>query len=91
MIKTPGDVLMNMSKLRTGMHRDDVGTWFSAVYEVRRPGNFSIEYNYDDEPSLNFPLVNSQFAVELQRFPRSPEATPEWLREKADAAAAGDE
>ncbi|MBR5951354.1 MAG: hypothetical protein IKZ87_07980, partial [Actinomycetaceae bacterium] len=48
--------------------------------------NVDVELNYKHEPegSENVPL--EQWAIELERFPRSVDKTPEWLRNKVDVA-----
>ena len=52
----------------------DLGT---AVHEQHK---LVSDFNYDREPDLDPPYTAQDVTQELQAFPRTPDATPEWMR-----------
>ncbi|ROS49595.1 hypothetical protein EDF50_2514 [Frigoribacterium sp. PhB24] len=62
------------------MHRRDAGTWFTAVFTVTAVGKMSAsyDYDYDHEPELGHFSADA-YRADLDRFPRTPENTPDWL------------
>ncbi|MBB5998338.1 hypothetical protein [Streptomonospora salina] len=87
-MNTPIDVKMNLMDLRERMYHESRGAWFSVVFGVGRSGYFTVDFNYCNEPSFRGTApMDDEYASDLERFPRSPEATPEWLRRKIEAAA----
>jgi hypothetical protein len=78
----PGQAVGKLDELRRAMYRKGTGAWFTARLEVRRGGRFSAEFDYDGEPEFNPPLKPSAYALDLDRFPRSDEHIPDWLRDK---------
>ncbi|MFC6881125.1 MULTISPECIES: hypothetical protein [Actinomadura] len=78
----PGQAIGKMDELRRVMYRRGKGAWFTARLEVERSGRFSAEFDYDGEPEFTPPLTPSAYAIDLDRFPRSDEHTPDWLRDK---------
>lgn len=81
-IPVPMKVSSRMSSLREGMYEQDRGSWFTARLVLEPPGKYRIEYDYDGEPTYVPPLTAGTYALDLQRYPRSEEHTPDWLREK---------
>ncbi|GAA2816936.1 hypothetical protein [Saccharopolyspora taberi] len=73
----PAEVDAIFWKLRVGMAREELGTWFSALFRLRPPDNYEILYNRDHEPPWSAP--DESFAQELEMFPRSDENIPSWL------------
>ena len=73
-------------ELRANMWREDLGTWFSAEFTVTAAGSLHSTFNYDDEPSWDFPIDPSCYVQDLERFPRSAQHIPEWLRRQVELA-----
>lgn len=78
----PGQAVGKMDELRRAMYRRGKGAWFTARLEVERGGRFSAEFDYDGEPEFTPPLKPSAYALDLERFPRSEDHIPRWLRDK---------
>ncbi|MFB4315410.1 hypothetical protein [Actinomadura sp. 21ATH] len=78
----PGQAVGKMDELRRAMYRRGKGAWFTARLRVERAGRFSAEFDYDGEPEFTPPLRASAYALDLERFPRSEEHIPGWLRDK---------
>lgn len=81
----PGQAVGKMDELRRVMYRRGKGAWFTARLQVERSGRFSAEFDYDGEPDFNPPLTPSAYALDLDRFPRTEEHIPDWLRDKLRA------
>lgn len=76
----PGELHDLCRRLRAGMYREDLGTWYSLTYTLV-PERYSAHYEYDDEPeTLSF--TAEQYARDLQHYPRAEEHVPDWLEEK---------
>lgn len=75
-----------MRELREGTYEPVRGAWFTARYVIEQSGTYRVEYDYDNEPALDFPLANSAYASDLAQFPREPRNVPDWLRAKVDQA-----
>jgi len=73
--------------LRHGMYHPDRGTWVSALYQLRRPGSYTVDFNGDQEPAWHTAPPPQAYADELRRYPRPAESTPEWLSRQASGAA----
>ncbi|TDQ53752.1 hypothetical protein EV190_103203 [Actinorugispora endophytica] len=82
----PSEILEKLDELRNGMYTPKKGTWFSARYVITRPGNYRIDYNYDEEPAFTIPPVAGSYKLDLQHFPRDDEHIPDWLRRKLQEA-----
>jgi len=78
----PGRAVRHMDELRAATYREDRGAWFTARLEVERSGRFNVEFDYENEPDFNPPLTASAYLLDLARFPRSEEHTPDWLKNK---------
>jgi hypothetical protein len=85
----PGQAIGRMDELRRVMYRRGKGAWFTARLDIERSGRFSAEFDYDTEPEFTPPLTASAFAQDLERFPRTGEHIPGWLRAKLGEAATG--
>ncbi|MFC5752687.1 hypothetical protein [Actinomadura rugatobispora] len=85
----PGQAVGRMDELRRVMYRRGQGAWFTARLDIERGGRFSAEFDYDGEPEFRPPLTPSAYALDLERFPRSEEHIPGWLRDKLGEGAHG--
>jgi hypothetical protein len=85
----PGRAIRHMDELRTATYRADRGAWFTARLDIERSGRYSVEFDYDGEPDFTPPLTASAYALDLDRFPRSSEHTPGWLKDKLREATGG--
>ncbi|WP_119729456.1 antitoxin YezG family protein [Thermomonospora amylolytica] len=85
----PGRAVKYMDELRADTYRRDKGAWFTARLDIERSGRYSVEFDYDSEPDFRPRLTASAYALDLDRFPRSREHTPGWLRAKLREAAGG--
>ncbi|WP_435109506.1 hypothetical protein [Nocardiopsis synnemataformans] len=81
----PIGTVLRIGELRRGMHQEGKGTWFSMEYTVTRPGKFTTEFDYDNEPGFLFHSGDGDYVRELRQFPRDEEHIPAWLREKVRA------
>ena len=79
----PDEALPLLVELRSGMHREGQGTWFSAKFHLAHPNRYSIEYNWHDEPQWTHRPPQRRFLEELEMFARTEENTHDWLRERA--------
>jgi hypothetical protein len=64
-------------RLRVGMYREGLGTWFSAFFRISPPDTYEIFYNRDNEPPWDAPA--SSFVQEQELFPRDSEHMPDWF------------
>jgi hypothetical protein len=86
-----------LRELRAGMYEPRKGTWFSAEYAIVRPGRYSVDFDYDNEPDfgavplLNFKPTATIYADDLKWFPRDDEHIPDWLRQKINEAEASEQ
>lgn len=71
----PEFALMPM-KLRSGMYRENQGTWFSWKLEVWSDGRYKSRFNYDEHPLLAFAPDPDEYFNEMRKFPRGEEFTP---------------
>lgn len=74
------------AELRRLVYRPGRGTWFTARYVVNAPTRININYNLDHDPLMFPPVPASDFARDLEAFPRDPSHIPDWLRAKLDEA-----
>ncbi|MFD0686599.1 hypothetical protein [Actinomadura fibrosa] len=78
----PGQAVGRMDELRRVMYRRGKGAWFTARLDIERSGRFSAEFDYDGEPDFTPPLTPAAYALDLDRFPRTDDNIPSWLRQK---------
>ena len=77
----PTEAWRFLSRLRTGMYQPGVGTWFSARFTIDPPDQFSISYNWQNEPEWGAsPPPPEAYQEELRRFPRGENNIPAWLQ-----------
>ncbi|WP_231972674.1 antitoxin YezG family protein [Nocardiopsis alborubida] len=81
----PIGTTLKLGELRRGMYQEGKGTWFSMKITVTRPGKFTTEFDYDNEPGFLFHSGDGDYVRELRQFPRDEEHVPAWLREKVRA------
>jgi hypothetical protein len=79
------DLTRAFDALRQIMYQPGKGTWFTAEFTLTREGHFSTDFDFDHEPQWHAPIGAAAYARELKDFPRSPEHTPDWLREAASS------
>ncbi|WP_150243311.1 hypothetical protein [Nocardiopsis quinghaiensis] len=80
----PLSVVEWMREMREGMYTAGTGTWYTAYYEVERPGGHRIRYDYENEPHFDEPRDDASYAFDLEHFPRDDEHVPDWLRERLE-------
>ncbi|WP_460695750.1 hypothetical protein [Nocardia thraciensis] len=78
----PKEVSKPLARLRRGMYMERLGTWFTLSLVIDPPATFHAEFDRDSKPGFPAPLAADQYALELERFPRSDENLPEWFRSK---------
>lgn len=68
--------------LRVAMARPGGGAWTWARLSMSSSQGYKLvsDFNYDHEPDLDPPYTAQDVAQELQAFPCTPEATPDWMR-----------
>ncbi|WP_326944373.1 hypothetical protein OG439_31610 [Amycolatopsis sp. NBC_01307] len=81
-VPVPREVSKPLAKLRRGMYADGIGTWYSMDMVIDRPDRFQARFNRDDEPPFRNPPAPEQYALDQERYPRTPENTPPWFRAK---------
>jgi len=72
------DIATLFARLRSGMYREQRGTWFNAHYTLEAPASYNLEYDRE-EPEWKLLPPPQAYADELRMFPRSEENVPEWL------------
>ncbi|MFW5415997.1 hypothetical protein J0910_05175 [Nocardiopsis sp. CNT-189] len=81
-MKIPLQVLSVLDDLRIGMYVEDEGTWFSMLIHCNKAEGYTTKYNYKSKPIFDVEPTNETYAEDFKYFPRSPDLTPEWLRDK---------
>ena len=76
------DAFPLLKQLRKLMYRPGYGTWFSLTMKIDNQGHVETHYNYDEEADWSFPLADSSYQRDQQKFPRDPEHIPAWLAPK---------
>ncbi|MBA8824406.1 hypothetical protein FHX42_001753 [Saccharopolyspora lacisalsi] len=79
----PAEIEPMFDELRHGMHQPERGTWISALYQLQRPGSYSVDFNGDYEPSWRGVPTTAEFDAELHHYPRAEHNIPGWLAERA--------
>lgn len=72
------DIATLFGRLRSGMYREERGTWFNAHYSLDAPASYNLEYDRE-EPKWDLLPPKQAYADELRMFPRTDENVPEWL------------
>ncbi|GGS50614.1 hypothetical protein GCM10010171_52220 [Actinokineospora fastidiosa] len=81
-VRPPTEMVEGLRTLRGGMYRPGRGTWISAVYEIEPPGDYTVEFEPDVEPTWRRVPPPIGFIDELRFFPREDSHIPNWLRER---------
>lgn len=76
--------------LRELTYEPGKGAWFTAVLRFESGGRFSADFDYDNEPAWYDTVSPLSYVDEVERFPRDPEHTPDWLRRRLAEAARAD-
>lgn len=79
----PGEVSELFASLRHGMYQRHRGTWLSATYQISRPSSYSVDFDGDHEPAWELRPPHTEYATELERYPRAGHNVPAWLAERA--------
>lgn len=83
-VSTPTAITVNAKTLRSGMYKIDQRTWFTWELTIWEEGRFGSSFDYDNHPPFLIEPGLREYRREASLFPRSPEFTPAWLREKFD-------
>ncbi|SDP91610.1 hypothetical protein SAMN04487905_11313 [Actinopolyspora xinjiangensis] len=70
------------AELRHGMYQPQRGTWVSATYRLSRPASYSVDFNGDHNPDWEQEPPYTEFAAELNLYPRATHNIPAWLAER---------
>ncbi|MFB9686383.1 hypothetical protein [Amycolatopsis plumensis] len=81
-VPVPRELSKPLSKLRRGMYAEGLGTWYSMDMVIDRPDRYRVHFNRDDEPPFQAPPAPDEYALDQERFPRTPENMPDWFRAK---------
>lgn len=71
-----------LAELRAVTAAAGLGAWFTISLTVRADGEVDASYDADTEPGFLPPAGPADFARDVERFPRSVETQPPWLRER---------
>lgn len=69
-------------ELRELMYRPGSGTWYSARLTISSKGSVDMTFNYDDEPDWSRPVEPVFYVQDLERYPRTDDAIPAWLKKQ---------
>ncbi|ATE54420.1 MULTISPECIES: hypothetical protein [Actinosynnema] len=78
----PQRVWHRFQDLRAGAREPDRGTWFTARYTLERPDRFDVHYEWTAEPEFREPPTARDYREDREEFPRGPEHTPAWFRDR---------
>ncbi|GAA4229887.1 hypothetical protein GCM10022254_23360 [Actinomadura meridiana] len=90
-LSAPDRPRRSLQKLREQMYSPGKGAWFTARYVIVRPGRYSVEFDYENEPDFGFEIDALTYANDLKSFPRDDEHIPDWLRQKINESEASEE
>ena len=77
----PREVVSLGVQLRVAMAQPGGGAWTKGTFSMKKDDYRLIsDFDYDHEPDLDPPYTAQDVAQELQAFPCTPEATPDWMR-----------
>lgn len=74
----PSKLIDSLMDLREFMATLGKGAWLSLRLELTKDAKYSFKYNYDERPNWLAPVDDEAYVVDLQKFPRPPEAIPAW-------------
>lgn len=92
-LPVPDGVDTPVEKLKQNLYSPDkgTGTWLTMTVSVHETMKYSADYNYDSEPDSALEVSALAYLQEMERFPRSQEHVPEWMRHKLEEARAVDQ
>ncbi|WP_152522902.1 immunity protein YezG family protein [Nocardiopsis potens] len=70
--------------LREEMYESGKGTWYSMGIVVTKEGKYRVEYNYNEPLSVDLPIPDNYYALDLNFFPRDVNYIPEWVAKKIE-------
>lgn len=85
----PREIAQRFAELRAGMYQEGAGAWFTVHYQLRRPDQYTVRYDWDSEPEWVIPVPPPAYLDELRRFPRSEDRIPDWFRRHLPQRAGG--
>jgi hypothetical protein len=85
-LSTPDPPRRKLQELRARMYEQGKGTWFTARYVIVRPGRYSVDFDYDDEPDFGMPIDPLTYLNDLKYFPRDDGHISDWLRQRVEEA-----
>lgn len=88
--RAPLATMQSVRKLRSGMYREGRGTWYGMRYTISPPGDYRVEYTYD-EVDFDFSPPAAAFVQDLESFPRASDFIPGWLQLEIERAEDGQE
>ncbi|MDO5700660.1 MAG: hypothetical protein Q4P36_04220 [Bowdeniella nasicola] len=80
----PQAIVDPLTRLRVLTYHEERGAWFSAAIRMTPEGQFTVNVNTDEEPPLRQDFPAAEWRADLERFPRSEEHIPDWLRAKLE-------
>lgn len=87
-LPVPDGVYAPVEKLKQGHYGPDkdAGTWLSMTVSVHDTMKFNADYNYDSLPDPELGTSPLAYRQEMERFPRTEEHIPEWMKRKLEEA-----
>ncbi|MFW5415996.1 DUF600 family protein [Nocardiopsis sp. CNT-189] len=70
--------------LREEMYKSGKGTWYSMGIVITKEGKYRVEYNYDEPLSVDLPIPDNYYALDLNFFPRDANCIPGWVAKKLE-------
>lgn len=81
-VDIPYEVHGTIAELRSLTAVPGQGAWFSAEISADRAGQVSTSFNYTEDPDWPEGIPATIFSRDLDFYPRTDDAIPDWLREK---------
>lgn len=75
-------------RLREAMYKPGEGVWASVRYHLVHPSEYTVNYNWHDEPDWDHVPPPEYFEQELEKYPRDEDELPEWFSRRLDEATA---
>lgn len=73
-------VVRQLAELRHLMYAEGTGTWLGMTLTVTEDLRTNASFDYDGVLNWTFPPKADAYALDLQSYPRRPEAIPHWLQ-----------
>lgn len=74
----PTKLIDALLDLREFMSTLGKGAWLSLRLDLTKEAKYHFEYNYDEKPVWLAPIDEKAYVMDLQKYPRPPEAIPDW-------------